>query len=426
MDHRSRINDHAQNPQDDPLMNQPIPYGRQTIEEDDISAVVEVLRGDWLTQGPKIGEFEQALAAFTGAKFAVAVSSGTAALHLACLAAGVQPGTSGVTSAITFVASSNAVAYCGGTPGFADVDLTTGLIDLDSLEAKLRKMANAGLPPRVVLPVSFTGQCPDLTSIQDLARRFGAMVIEDAAHSLGATYRDSTGKIHSSASCTHTDMAILSFHPVKTVTTGEGGAITTNDLVLAETLRKLRTHGIHRNPGEMVLPQEGPWYYEQNELGFHYRLTDFQCALGITQLRKIDRYLQSRREIASFYREAIVSSGLDRHLQPCAEHASMVTHGYHLFPIRLLKKPGESLEQLGQRRKALFLHMKSQGFSPQVHYIPVPMQPFYQKQYGERMDQYPTAHEFYSGVISLPIWPNLPVASREKTIVVLKNFLENA
>ncbi len=404
----------------------PVPYGRQTIEEDDIAAVVEVLRGDWLTQGPKVGEFEEALAAYTGAKYAVAVASGTAALHLACLAAGVERGHSGVTSAITFVASSNAVAYCGGTPGFADVDLATGLINLASLQDRLERFAAAGSPPKVIVPVSFTGQCPDLPAIKELARKHGALVIEDAAHSLGAAYRDGAGKVHSSASCTHTDMAILSFHPVKTVTTGEGGAITTNDPVLADKLRKLRTHGIHRNPQELTRGQEGPWYYEQNELGFHYRLTDFQSALGITQLRKIERFLASRREIAAYYREEIPKLGLDRYLQTCAESPATVAHGYHLFPIRLLRKPGETIAQLEARRKTLFLAMKADGFSPQVHYIPVPLQPYYRERYGEKIEEYPIAQEFYAGAISLPIWPNLPAAAMKKVLETLSKNLVSA
>src|SRR5438445_4059647 len=272
----------------------PLPCGRQWVDEEDIRAVVEILRSDWLTQGPMVKAFEQALADYCGARYAVAVSSGTAALHLACLAAGVGPGDGGLTSPISFAASANCIAYCGGAPAFVDIDPRTITMEPASLERTCQQQ-----PPKVVIPVDFAGQPADLPAIYQIARKVGALVIEDAAHSLGATY-DYQGQPFRTGSCAHADMATLSFHPVKHITTGEGGAVLTNDAGLYQRLLDLRTHGITRDPARLTR-DDGPWYHEQQELGFNYRITDIQCALGLSQLRKLAAFVARRRELVQRY-----------------------------------------------------------------------------------------------------------------------------
>ena len=277
----------------------PLSYSRQWVDDSDIEAVAAVLKDDWLTQGPTVAVFEQVLARYCGARFAVAVSSGTAALHLACLAAGVGPGDVGITSPITFVASANCIAYCGGTPSFADIDSATVNLDPGALWS-----ACARRPPKVIVPVDFAGQCSDLPTIAKIAREFGALVIEDAAHALGASYWHE-GRAFRAGGCDHSDMAVLSFHPVKHVTTGEGGAVLTNDPVLHRRLQELRSHGITRDAARLSR-QDGPWYYEQHQLGYNYRITDFQSALGLSQLTRLDSFVTRRRELVELYRFLLV------------------------------------------------------------------------------------------------------------------------
>jgi UDP-4-amino-4,6-dideoxy-N-acetyl-beta-L-altrosamine transaminase len=385
---------------------QPLPYGRQCIEEDDIAAVVECLRGDWLTQGPRIEQFEQLLCTATGARYAVAVSSGTAALHLAALAAGVAPGDSGITSAITFVASANCIAYCGGQPAFADVDPETGLIDLPSLQTRVDELTRLGRPPRVIVPVDFAGQSADLPAVQVIARRCGARVIEDAAHSLGASYIHE-GHTYRAGSCAHSDLAVLSFHPVKHITTGEGGAVLTNDEGLAERLRTLRTHGIHRDRRRLTRPDEGPWYYEQDELGYNYRITDLQCALGIAQANKLARFVERRNVLARLYDEAFSTSPLARWLKPLKRLPQTRMHSHHLYVVKLLRQPGEELHALAGRRRKLYLALRDHGIYAQVHYIPVPWQPYYQQHSSSQPSEMPGAAAYYSACLSLPLFPRM-------------------
>lgn len=365
-----------------------IPYGRQWLDEDDIAAVVKVLRGDWLTQGPVIAEFEKALAEFCGARYAVAVCNGTAALHLACIAVGVGPGDVGITSPITFVASANAIAYCGGIPAFADIDPgTVSLSPLALEEACLR------LRPKVIIPVDFTGQPADLPAIHRIAQDFGATVIEDAAHSLGAGYHYQ-GHYYRAGSCQHADMAILSFHPVKHITTGEGGAILTNDEHQYKRLLELRTHGITRD-AEQLTRNDGSWYHEQHQLGFNYRITDIQAALGLSQMQKLPDFIKRRRELVELYLELIA----DIKDVSMLTEVSGRTSSYHLLVAQI--------QGGAERRRQVFERLAAMGIRSQVHYIPVHTQPWYQQHFGYRPGDFPEAEKYYGGCLSLPLFPRM-------------------
>jgi UDP-4-amino-4,6-dideoxy-N-acetyl-beta-L-altrosamine transaminase len=363
-----------------------LPYGRQCVEEDDREAVLRVLGGDWLTQGPMVVAFEEALAESCGVRHAVAVSSGTAALHLACLAAGIGPGDVGVTSPITFVATANCVAYCGGIPGFADIDPRTACMDPSALEEVCARRQ-----PKVIVPVDFAGQPADLPAIQAVARRHGAVVIEDAAHALGASY-EADGRWYRAGSCAHADMAILSFHPVKHITTGEGGAVLTNSPELYAMLQRLRTHGVTRDTA-LLTRNDGPWYYEQHELGYHYRITDIQCALGRSQLRKLGRFVERRRALVERYRAALADLGDDLTLllEGPGKRSS-----YHLLVAQV---------RGGAGRRRLFEALAARDIRCQVHYIPVHLQPWYREHLGTREGDFPRAEAYYSGCLSLPLFP---------------------
>jgi perosamine synthetase len=383
------------------MVSEPVlPYGRQWIDEDDVAEVAAVLRGERVTQGPMVERFEAALAMRTGARYAVAVSNGTAALHLACLAADVGPGDFGVTSPITFVASANCVAYCGGTPGFADVDVDTVTMDPDRLDEACRRRR-----PKVIIPVDFSGQPAALPSIRDVARRYDALVIEDAAHSLGATY-EADGREVPAGACEHSDMAILSFHPVKQITTGEGGAVLTNDMSLRDRLTELRTHGIVRDRGRL-LADDGPWYHEQQRLGFNYRLTDIQCALGLSQLKKLDRFVARRRELVERYRRELAHEPDVRLLIEAPGRRS----SYHLMVARLRGGP--------DRRRRVFDGLCARGIQPQVHYIPVHLQPWYRQRYGLAPGQFPNAEEYYGSCLSLPLFPRMADTDDDRVVTAL-------
>ncbi|HLX60803.1 MAG TPA: UDP-4-amino-4,6-dideoxy-N-acetyl-beta-L-altrosamine transaminase [Planctomycetota bacterium] len=396
-----------------------IPYGKQWIEDDDIAAVADCLRGDWITQGPRVEQFEQALCAKTGAQFAVAVSSGTAALHLAALASGIGPGAAAITTPITFVASANCVLYAGGSVRFADVDSATGLIRVDEIARVIDEHSRNGNPIRLIVPVDLAGQTADLPAIRKIANACGAKVVEDAAHALGATYSQD-GQTFNAACCAHTDMAILSFHPVKHITTGEGGAALTNDPALAAQLRALRTHGIHRDPRRLTRPDEGPWYYEQDALGYHYRLTDLQCALGLSQLAKLGRFIERRREIAARYDAALAREPLARAMKPLRRAAGQ-QHAYHLYVIQIA---GDNLDRIAARRKALFLFLRERGIFCQVHYIPITWQPYYQNTQGTRACDCPGANAYYAGALSLPMYPKLSDAEQQRVIDALIEWAE--
>ena len=380
----------------------PLPYGKQLIDSDDIAAVSAQLGDDWLTQGPTVAKFEAALSEITGAGFAIAVANGTAALHLACLAAGVGAGDVGVTSTNTFVASANAIRYAGGTPHLVDIDPETGLVAMPALEAAVR-----ATKPKVIVPVDFAGAVPDLPAIEKL----GAVVIEDAAHSLGAEYTVA-GRTYRAASCAHTQMAILSFHPVKHLTTGEGGAITTNDPALDAKLRELRTHGITRDPGKLTR-NDGPWYQEQQSLGYNYRLTDLQCALGLSQAKKFPGFLARRREIAAQYDAAFARAPFVGQLAPLHVRDG-VRSAYHLYVVRF---SGPSLEAIAARRKHVYMALRDAQIFPQVHYVPVHAHPDYAPFVAGQ--QFPGCDAYYASCLSLPMYPALTDGDVERVISTL-------
>jgi UDP-4-amino-4,6-dideoxy-N-acetyl-beta-L-altrosamine transaminase len=385
----------------------PLPYGRQDISDDDVRAVERCLRGDWLTQGPAVARFEEALCASTGARFAVAAASGTAALHLATLALEVGPGDVGVTSPITFVATANALRYVGAEVEFADVDPTTGLVDVAELERVVDRLAAAGRAPKVLLPVDYAGRPPDLARIRRLADRVGARIVEDAAHALGADYV-ADGARHRVGACAHADLSILSFHPVKHITTAEGGALLTNDEALAARARQLRSHGIHRDPSRFTRtaddPMVGPWYHEQDRLGYHYRLTDLQCALGASQLERLGGFVERRRALARRYDRALAAAPFAGRLIPLREPADTAS-SHHLYVVRF--DDGGPLDAIARRRKAAYLALRARGIEAQVHYIPVHWQPFHRSGPPDAPERFPAAARFYASCLSLPMFPRM-------------------
>ena len=377
-----------------------IPYGRQWIDEDDIKAVVEVLRGDYLTTGPKIKEFEESLTQYTGAKYAVAISNGTAALHAACFAAGIKEGDEVITTPITFAASANCVLYMGAKPVFADINPRTYNIDPDEIRSKVTERTKA------IIPVHFTGQPCDMDEILKIAQEYNLIVIQDGAHAIGAEYK---GKKIGSIG----DMTTFSFHPVKHITTGEGGAITTNNEELYKELILFRTHGITRDK-DVLLKDEGPWYYEQQCLGYNYRITDIQAALGISQLDKLEGFLALRREYVKRYNEAFSAvNEIDLPYQ-----LEDINSAWHLYIIKL------KLERLGCGRRQVFDELKERGIGVNVHYIPVYYHPYY-RQLGYNKGLCPRAEELYERIITLPLFPKMEREDIEYVISNVKEVIQN-
>ena len=380
-----------------------IPYGRQCIDSNDIKEVVKVLKSDWITQGSKVKEFEDALCDYTGAKYAVAVSSGTAALHIACLAAGINSGDEVITSPITFVASVNCILYCGGTPIFADVKDDTINIDLEKIKKKITKRTKA------IIPVHFAGHPCDLKEIHKIAKKNKLVVIEDAAHALGAEYKGS--KI---GSCKYSNMAVFSFHPVKSITTGEGGAITTNDKKLYEKLLVFRNHGITKNNSRFTAHDSRfmeLWYYEMQYLGFNYRITDFQCALGISQLRKLGNFLKKRREIVNLY--TLKLSKIKEIILPVEKHC--VISSWHIYCVKLRDF---------RKRKPVFDKLRRFNIGAQVHYIPVHLQPYYRKKLGFKEGDYPKAEDYYKRALTIPLYPTMKPTEVKYVIATLKGIFK--
>lgn len=365
-----------------------LPYGRQSIDEADIAAVVEVLKSDFLTQGPAIPRFEKSVTDWCGAKHGIAMSNGTATLHCAAKALGLGHGDYLWTSPITFVASANAGRYCGAKVDFVDVDPGTILMCPDRLEAKLIQAEKDGTLPKVVVPVHFAGQSCDMPRIHALGQKYGFKIIEDAAHALGGEFEGE--KI---GNCRWSDAASHSFHPVKIITSGEGGMITTNDDEVAWRIATLRTHGITRDAGRMVNESHGGWYYEQLELGFNYRMTDMQAALGASQMTKLETFAERRREIADLYDREL--AGLP--LRALARDPRGIS-GWHLYMIRL------NLKEIRSTRREVFDSLRAQGLGVNVHYIPVHLQPDYQK-LGFSAGMYPEAERYYEEAITLPMFP---------------------
>ncbi len=383
-----------------------IPYGRQSINEADIQAVVDVLRSDFITQGPAIERFEKTVANYCGAQYAVTVSSATAALHIACLAAGLGPGDRLWTSPVTFVASANCGLYCGATVDFVDIDPHTYNMSVSALEQKLQMAKANGTLPKVVIPVHLAGQSCEMEAIQRLAKEYGFTVIEDASHAIGGSYRN-----QKTGSCQFSDMTVFSFHPVKIITTGEGGMILTNNPELAEKLRLLRSHGITRDPSQMENEPDGPWAYEQIALGFNYRMTDIQAALGASQMRRIDDFVQRRHERAERYNRKLADQPVILPFQHPDCHSA-----FHLYIIRL--KTGE----VRLNHKQVFTALRDAGIGVNLHYIPVHTQPYYRK-LGFKTGDFPAAEAYYSEAISLPLFYDLSEAEQDNVISAVKAML---
>ncbi|MBF0473894.1 MAG: UDP-4-amino-4,6-dideoxy-N-acetyl-beta-L-altrosamine transaminase [Nitrospirae bacterium] len=380
-----------------------IPYARQSIDEEDISAVVDVLRSDWLTQGPKIVEFEKVLADYCGAKYAVAVSSGTAALHIACLSAGLTKGKTGWTTPLTFAATANSMLYCGAEIDFVDIDPATLNISVPALKDKLSKRH---IKPNVVIPVHFAGLSCDMEEIYGLSKEYKFSIIEDACHAIGGIYKGL--KV---GSCYYSDMTGFSFHPAKNMTTGEGGMVMTNDEELYQKLTRYRTHGITRDPKFMINQPDGSWYYEQTELGMNYRITDIQAALGISQLKRLDQFNAKRNELVNRYDKAF--SELPIILPPKQED---IFSPFHLYVIRL------RLDKIKKTRKEVFDFMKNAGIGVNVHYIPVHLHPYYQR-LGFKQGEWAESERYYESAITLPLFPLLTYSDQDRVIAALCKIL---
>lgn len=382
-----------------------IPYARQDISQADIDAVVRVLGSDWLTQGPVIEQFEVAVATYCGARYAAAVCNATAALHLACRALDLGPGDWLWTSPNTFVASANCALYCGASVDFVDIDPRTYNMSVDQLEAKLVRAEATGRLPKIVVPVHFGGQPCDMAAIGALARRYGFSVIEDASHAIGAS--DGVAKV---GSCIHSDITVFSFHPVKIMTTGEGGMLFTNRAEIDARLKLLRSHGITRDPSLMDQASHGPWYYQQTELGYNYRITDIQAALGLSQLDRLNEFIERRHSLASNYELLLAELPLVRPYQ-----RSNTRSAWHLYVVRV---PDDARRARGE----VFAKLRENGILVNVHYIPVHIQPYYRK-LGFRAGDFPEAERYYAEAISLPMFFGLGEPDQERVAQQLRSIL---
>lgn len=401
-----------------PVRKRYLPYGHQWLDEDDIKVVVRVLKSDWITQGPKIEKFEKVVADYVGAKYAVAVSSGTAALHSACFAAGITQGDEVIVTPITFTASSNCILYMGGTPVFADTREDTYNIDPKEIERKITDKTKA------IISVDFAGQPADLDEIHKIAQKHNLIVIEDASHALGAEYKIDKRWIRI-GNCIHSDMAIFSFHPVKPITTGEGGMVVTNNKDYYERLLMFRNHGLTKNPDKFVnkdlafthnsqltTHNPNPWYYEMQYLGFNYRITDFQCALGISQLKKLDKFIQRRREIVKRYNEAF--KDIKEIITPYKK--SDVKSAWHIYVIRL------KLDKLKATRKEIFETLRAENIGVHVHYFPVYYHPYYKK-LGYKKGLCPNAEKYYEEAITLALFPKMNNRDVEDVVNAVKKVV---
>ena len=381
-----------------PVRDTYLAYGKQKIDEDDINSVVKVLKGDYLTTGPIVSEFENSVAKYVGTKYAVAVSNGTAALHMACYAAGISEGDEVLVPAITFAASSNCVLYCGGKPVFIDIDPKSYNIDINKIKEKITNKTKA------IIPVDFAGQSVDMDSILKIAEEYNLIVIEDAAHALGSEYKNE--KVGSKAHMTE-----FSFHPVKPITTGEGGVVVTNSKELYEKMILFRSHGITRN-SELMTENQGPWYYEQIDLGYNYRLTDIQSALGLSQIKKLDDFILKRREIVNKYNEAFKE--LKEIGTPFENEYSK--SGYHIYVLLL------NLDKLKCGRKEIFEALQAENIGVNVHYLPVYLHPYYKK-LGYKKGQCPVAEDIYNRMITIPLFPSMTNKDVKDVIEAVKKVL---
>lgn len=404
--------------------NEILPYGKQSIDASDINSVIEVLKSPYLTQGPLVDKFEQELACYLNAKHVVAVSNGTAALHLAALALGFKKGDAIIVPAITFVATSNAALYCGATPVFADIDINSGNISIESAEEAYQLAKKKGLNVRAIFPVHYSGLPCNISEIINFSKKYHLKIVEDSCHALGAQYRkdesDGFNMVGSFA-----DMAVWSFHPVKHITTGEGGAISTNDPELAQKLRMLRTHGITKEPGSFLNKEfaidpvtlgTNPWYHEMHLLGFNYRLPDILCALGISQLKKIPLIVERRQEIASYYKKNFIHNNFIKNLNHPQKNS---ISSYHLFPLQI------DFESLGLSRAQVMSQLKELGVGTQVHYIPIPFQPYYRNNPDIFLQtEIPNAIRFYKSELSIPMYFDLTVNDLDKVIGSINSVIK--
>ena len=379
-----------------------IPYGRQDVDEADVRAVVEVLRSDFLTQGPVVPRFEAAMTTYCGAGHAVATNSATSALHVACLALGVGLGDRVWTSAVTFLASANCARYCGADVDFIDIDPQTCNMSVDDLARRLEQAEQAGKLPKVVIPVHLGGQSCDMAAIHALGQRYGFHIVEDASHAVGGRYRD-----ESVGSCRYSDVVVFSFHPVKIITTAEGGMALTNHAALARRMRLFASHGMTRDVGEMTKASDGPWYYQQIELGYNYRLTELQAALGLSQMLRLDEFVARRHAIARRYDELLAPLPVT----PVVQHPDCYS-GLHLYVIRL------QLERLRRSHREVFELLRAAGIGVNLHYIPVYLQPYYQR-LGFRAGHCPNAEDYYRRAISLPMYAQLDATKQDAVVAAL-------
>lgn len=384
-----------------------IPYGKQEITQQDIDAVVSVLNSAFLTQGPKVPEFENAVAQYTKSQFGVAVNSATSALHIACLALDLGAGDSLWTSPNTFVASANCGLYCGANVDFVDIDPKTYNLCVDSLEKKLIKAEAEGKLPKIVVPVHFAGQSCDMKRISELGQKYGFRIIEDASHAIGGKYLDEP-----IGGCQYSDITIFSFHPVKIVTTGEGGVATTNSFELANRMNLLRSHGITRNPEEMKKNKSGDWYYEQIGLGFNYRMTEMQAALGVSQMQRVEQFVSSRHSIANRYSGLLEGLPITLPFQSASSYSA-----FHLYPILIHHN------EIKKDKAQVFSQLRDNGIGVNIHYIPVHTQPYYQD-LGFSEGDYPIAEEYYRGAISIPIFHGMTNEQQDKVVSVLREVLK--
>ena len=378
-------------------------YGRQSINDDDIASVVEILKSDFLTQGPAIERFEKCVAEYCGAKYAVAVTNATSALHIACLSAGLDSSGSLWTSPITFTASANCGRYCGADVEFVDIDKNTYNMSVQVLEEKLQ---TAKRLPKIVVPVHLAGQSCDMKKIFELAKKYNFTVLEDAAHAVGADYLNA--KV---GSCQYSDMAVFSFHPVKIITTGEGGMILTNRKDLYEKLLLYRSHCITRNPDLMTHDSDGSWYYQQIDLGFNYRMTDIQAALGFSQMQRLDKFVERRRELAARYDEKLKNLPLKT---PCV--LPDTNPSWHLYIVRV------DFDKVKKTKQQIFDEMKKRGITLNLHYIPVHTQPYYEN-LGHRPEECPNSLEYYRDAMTLPLYYSLTDKQQDEVVKALEEVL---
>ena len=395
-----------------------LPYGRQSIDADDITAVVKVLQGDWLTTGPAVLAFEEAFASKVGARYAVACSSGTAALHLTSLALGLTTDDTTIVPTITFLATANAARYVNATVVFSDVNPDTGLMDKEHLQNALRKCS--GPVPKAVFPVHLSGQTVNMEEISDVAAEYNMRIVEDASHALGSEYTLASGEKALVGSCRHSDMTVFSFHPVKTIAMGEGGAVTTNDEELYAKLLTFRNHGMIHEPAAMentdmarsISGEPNPWYYEMPDLGFNYRASDIHCALGLSQLQKLDVFVATRRQLASHYDKLLGSADLPLVPTPRLDHCNPALH---LYPVLV------DFSALNMDRRDLMLQLRAKGIGTQVHYIPVHRQPYYQRLYGK--SDLPNADRYYERELSLPLYASMTTDDVDHVVQTLRDVI---